>query len=85
MIEKQHPEFSELAKMLGNFLHITNKLSVLWGSKECRTYLHSLTISDRPNRAGFPFDAIVAISSLIELHDKSFPEYLPKPSVWDIP
>ena len=83
-MNNQNPEFSELAMMLGKFLHIAEKLSILWGSKECRAYLHSLTLTDRPNRAGFPFDAIVAISSLTDLHDKLFPTFIPKQSVWDV-
>jgi hypothetical protein len=61
-----------LIDRLGRFPHIQKKLNLYWGCKECRDFLGSLTMSDRPNRQGFPFDAVLAIDALIDLHDTEY-------------
>ena len=69
---------------LDKFPHIQADLNMFWGKKEGRDYLTSLTVTTRPNRAGFPFDAVMAIDELIDLHDLEYPNLKPLPgSVWE--
>jgi hypothetical protein len=74
----------KLIDKLDQFPHIKRRLEFQWGSKECRLYLHSLTIADRPNRRGFPFEIVTTIYDLLELHDDEFPKFIPKLGVWDL-
>jgi len=74
--------FKELAVQFDKFPHIKSKLEWMWGTKECRKYLLSLKISDRP-RNGFPFAILIAIDDLIELHDITYPQWRPIDTVWD--
>lgn len=66
-----------LISKLDKFPHIQYRIKLFWGTKECRTYLKSLTVADRPGRAGFPFDAGMAIYDILELHDAEYPKFIP--------
>lgn len=66
-----------LISKLDKFPHIQYRIELFWGTKECRPYLKSLTVSDRPSRVGFPFEVGMAIYELIDLHDSEYPEYNP--------
>jgi hypothetical protein len=73
-----------LIAKLDKFPHIQAELDMFWGKKEGRDFLTSLTVSNRPNRAGFPFEAVIAIDDLIDLHDLEYPKFKPLPeSAWD--
>ena len=72
----------ELIDKLEKFPHIQKKLW-MWGTTECRQYLASLTLSNRPNRRGFPFEITLLIDDLIELHDMEYPQFAPARTVWD--
>lgn len=73
----------KLIARLEKFPHIKSKVEFQWGSKECRLYLHSLTVADRPNRQGFPFEIVTTIYDLIQLHDEEFPKFIPNQGIWD--
>jgi hypothetical protein len=75
--------FKELVDKLTQFPHIQTKLNWVWGSRECRQFLSSLTTADRLNRKGFPFEVVMVIDDLIILHDNVYPQFKPKPSLWD--
>lgn len=77
-------EAANLIEWLDKYPHIQKKLDLYWGYKECRDYLGSLTMSDRPNRQGFPLDTVMVIDELIDLHDSQFPTLKPKTihNVW---
>ena len=66
-----------LISKLDKFPHIQYRIELLWGSRDCRKYLKSLGVADRPNRKGFPFEAGMAIHSILELHDSEYPEFKP--------
>ncbi len=73
-----------LIAQLDKFPHIQRKLYLYWGYKEGRDFLSSLTISDRPNRRGFPFDVVIVINELTDLHDIEYPILKPRSKyVWD--
>ena len=72
---------NELIDKLNNFPHIQRKLW-MWGNRECRQYLESLALSDRPSRKGFPFEIALVIQELVELHDAQYPQFRPPDSVW---
>ena len=61
---------AELTAKLEKFPHIVERIIHLWGTHELDTYLNSLLIADRPNRAGFPVDVASAIHKLIVANDK---------------
>lgn len=71
----------DLINKLDKFPHIQRKLW-MWGDRECRKYLESLAITDRPNRKGFPFEITLVIQTLTELHDEQYPQFKPIESIW---
>jgi len=83
-IKNQDEEVMALIERLEKFPHIQHKLRLYWGYKEGRDLLTSLTVTDRPDRQGFPFDAVMAIDALIDLHDSYYPKFKPlSGSVWE--
>jgi hypothetical protein len=75
---------AQLAR-LEKFPHITRRIAVQWGTRECREYIHSLTVASetRTARQGFPLDALEAILELLQLHDKSRPHLIPAVKTWE--
>lgn len=70
------------------FPHIYERLAILWGSKECRRYLHGLIVGDREEglyrtSKGFPLPVALALTELLGDHDLEFPQFIPTGSVWD--
>lgn len=61
---------SELA--LG-FPHILARIAALWGTKEMDDYFHSLMVSDRQNRQGFPAPVATEIFRLSMIHGERRP------------
>ncbi len=78
------PPFDEIMDKLNAYPHIQNQLLYRWGTAAARDYLEKLKISDRSNRQGFPFEIIICINELCELHDNAFPQFKPKTDHWDI-
>lgn len=74
---------THLINKLKAYPHIVTKLTLWWGTKECRDYLVGLTTSDRIGRKGFPFETALVIQELIELHDKEYPKHTPSQTIWD--
>jgi hypothetical protein len=75
---------SELCAKLTNFPHIVSRIDLMWGCPECRTYLYGLAVVDgsKPNRQGFPFEALDALVLLLALHDQFFPQFCPAFKTW---
>jgi len=75
----------ELLKALDKYPHIQKRLSILWGMKDCRNYLESMILDDRVGdyRTGFPFDVMMTIEALIDLHDRQYPNCAPTKKPWD--
>lgn len=74
--------YRELEKPLKDYPHIISKIETYWGTKFCRKFLQELLLTDTP-RNGFPFQIVLAITDLIELHDELYPQLTPKQNVWD--
>jgi hypothetical protein len=50
-------------------------IELLWGSHECRDFIHRLMFKDdRGNRQGFPPVAAATILALLTEHDRQFPQ-----------
>lgn len=65
---------ADFAVVEAKFPNIANKIRVFWGNPEFVSLMFELQqdSSDRP-RAGFPFDVLMALQSLEQLHDVEFP------------
>jgi hypothetical protein len=63
--------------------HIEQRLSAMWGTRECCEYLDTLLMeTERPNRRGFSPDIFKALSRLQEHHAHDFPHLKGKGDVW---
>jgi hypothetical protein len=76
---------ADFATVEAKFPNIANKIRVFWGNPEFVSLILELqqdSSSDRP-RVGFPFDVLMALQSLEQLHDIEFPHLKRKiPSFW---
>jgi hypothetical protein len=66
---------TDFATVEAKFPSIANKVRVFWGNPEFVSLMFGLqqdTSSDRP-RVGFPFEVLMALQSLEQLHDFEFP------------
>ena len=63
------------------FPHVFNKLIELWGTSQMIPYIDSLVMSDRPNRAGFPFEVTAEIWDLHKIYPMLHPDAVPAESV----
>jgi hypothetical protein len=71
---------------LVDFPHVAARIELMWGTRDCRKYLYSLTVEDfarKPPRRGFPFAALDAVVSLLELHDTIYPQFAPIIKSWE--
>ena len=59
---------------LDKFAHVQKRLSILWGSADCRQYLVSL-IPDASGKTGFPISVVSALKSLLLRHDALHPKF----------
>lgn len=50
------------------FPHVLAKLVQLWGEPSLDTYIESLLLLDRPNRRGFPMEAVLEILQVSFIH-----------------
>jgi hypothetical protein len=64
------------------FPHVAQRVDLYWGTDRCRQYLQDLLLADREGRQGFPFNVVLVVQDLIELHDQQFPKFAPRSSVW---
>ena len=74
--------FKELFTKLDKYPHVQQRLTLYWGSFECRKYLQELLLPDRTDRQGFPYSDIHTITALLELHDEAFPKFKPNTPHW---
>lgn len=51
------------------FPHIAKKLTALWQTEACAVFLSGLTVSDRPDRQGFPLEVMDDLMMLYEIND----------------
>lgn len=75
-------KFQDLEKILDPYPHLKSRLQLYWGTKKCRDFLKNLLLIDG-KRQGFPFEVLMTIDRLIELHDKDYPQFKPKKDLWD--
>lgn len=70
---------------LDQFPHIARRVEITWGDTACRKYLYGLTIDDssRSHRQGFPLPILNTIVDLLDLHDVTFPQFIPTETCWD--
>lgn len=63
--------------------HITSRLKLLWGTKECHDLFQRLFLDTRDGtRQGFPKPSAAALYRIYELHDKDFPQFMEKSNIW---
>ena len=73
-----------LTDNLHGFPHIRRNLHKMWGTEECRWYIHSIMRQDdRPYREGFPLYVFRTLYDISLLHDEEFPQFKPSPGPWD--
>lgn len=67
------------AQVMNKFPRIGKILSLYWGQPEFGPYMDDLINNSRDGkRNGFPFDVAMALLELQQLHDKQFPQLIPK-------
>jgi hypothetical protein len=78
--------FVELLDSIGEYTNVKNKIELTWGTREGRAYLDDLCLDTRCEaipRQGFKFDALLAIEDMLELHDKTFPQFKLSGDLWN--
>lgn len=63
------------------FPHVFQKLVDFWGTADMRPYIDELIMSNRPNRLGFPPEAVTEIWALSKIYSTLHPEHEPPESV----
>ena len=67
-----------------NFPAIGEKLSAYWGRKEFGPFMTGLLHDNRgDNRKGFPFDTLMALHALAELHNHEYKHLFPAVDMWN--
>jgi hypothetical protein len=73
--------------LLEKYSRVKASIESMWGTERCRKYLVGLVIDDRdrPNSKvqGFSPEVLTTLSTLLELHDKFYPQHKPKQNLWD--
>lgn len=66
------------------FPHIGEKLKLYWGGPDFAPYMRGLLQDTRDGqRRGFPFDALMNLQTLSDLHKRAFPELdPPSEEIW---
>ncbi len=65
------------------FPAIGAKLTDYWGSKDFGPYMTGLLQNDRgSSRKGFPFEILMALHTLAELHNKDYGHLFPTVDIW---
>lgn len=65
------------------FPHVGGKLRLYWGHQDFVRYMAELLHDTRSGqRRGFPFAAVVALTSLADQHRELFPHLYPRDDVW---
>lgn len=54
------------------YAKIASRISLIWGTKECNDYLHSLIITDRDDRQGFPPHIFEQLLKLYLYHEDKY-------------
>jgi hypothetical protein len=57
-----------------NFPHVFEKLLEFWGTARMRPYFDELIMSNRPNRLGFPAEAVTEIWTLSRVYAELHPD-----------
>jgi hypothetical protein len=60
--------YNQLSNLENLFPYIVQKIELLWGNRECETYLKSLFIDARGGRSGFPPDILSELNVLLDTH-----------------
>jgi hypothetical protein len=74
---------SELISLLNKYPHVQQKLTDKWGTQDCKDFLISLLLTERPNRQGFSAEEISIIQELRSSHDKFYPQFNPR-DIWNM-
>lgn len=61
-----------------SFPHVFHKLVEFWGTANMRAYFDELIMSNRPNRLGFPPEAVTEIWALSKVYSTLHPEDEPE-------
>ena len=74
---------ANLLKIHAAFPRVGKALELYWGEKEFQPYINKLLADNRDSRKGFPFEVMLAIMDLQQLHDIIFPELqIEDPDEW---
>ncbi len=80
VVEELEPFEAHVTVVGQEYPHIEERLRAIWGTPECCAYLHTLALSDRLNRAGFPPHIFRHLMELQTLH----PVQLSNVDAWGI-
>ncbi len=79
---ENNPHYSAINEA---FPHIGSKMRSYWGHQDFVRYMAELLHDTRNGqRKGFPFDVVVALTSIAEDHCSHFPELDPPDDVWSM-
>ena len=66
-----------------SYPHVFLKVVELWGTADMRSYFDELIMSNRPNRMGFPAEAVTEIWALSKVYSMLHPEDEPPETASD--
>lgn len=68
------------------FSRISDRIKVLWGTRECSDYLRELVLDTRGRRKGFPVEVFETILEIYNLHYDIFYSDIAQesPDIWSI-
>lgn len=63
------------SEILESHKWVVNRIKGLWGSSECREFLMEFALH-RDNDTPLTFDSVIWINTLVDYHDKQYPEFI---------
>ena len=65
-----------------DYPHVARNLVDFWGTSYFNAYIEQLSTTNRNDRAGFSFEALMEIQKVLEAHLDRFPHYKKIETVW---
>lgn len=65
-----------------DYPHVAQNLVDFWGTSYFNDYIDQLSTTNRNNRSGFSFEALMEIQKVLDAHADRFPHYKRIYTVW---
>lgn len=65
-----------------DYPHVAQNIVDFWGTSFFNEYIDQLATTNRNNRSGFSFEALMEIQKVLEAHTNKFPHYKRIHTVW---